>query len=33
MPKRLRDEPIYLAPNILGLRDDQYNPMVSKSGY
>ena len=29
MPKRLRDEPIYLAPDILGLRDDQYNPIIT----
>ena len=28
MPKRLRDEPIYLAPKILGYRDDKYNPVI-----
>lgn len=27
IPKRLRDKPIYLAPEILGSRDDQYNLM------
>lgn len=29
MPKRLRDEPIYLAPEILGYRDDNYAPVIS----
>lgn len=29
MPKRLRDEPIYLAPDIMGYRDDNYNPVIS----
>ena len=29
MPKRLRDEPLYLAPEILGCRDDHYNPVIT----
>lgn len=29
MPKRLRDEPIYLAPDILGSRDNQYYPVIT----
>lgn len=28
MPKRLRDEPIYLAPEILGFRDNQHCPVI-----
>ena len=28
MPKKLRDEPIFLAPEILAYRDLQYNPQV-----
>lgn len=28
MPKRLRDEPIYLAPEILGSRDAHNNPLI-----
>lgn len=29
MPKKLRDEPIYLAPDILAWRDAQWNPIIS----
>ena len=29
MPKRLRDEPIYLAPEILGFRDVNYEPVIT----
>ena len=28
MPKKLRDEPIYLAPDILAWRDTQWNPVI-----
>lgn len=28
MPKKLRDEPIYLAPDILAWRDAQWNPVI-----
>ena len=28
MAKRLRDEPIYLAPEILAYRDEKYNPII-----
>jgi hypothetical protein len=28
MPKKLREEPIYLAPDILGFRDDNYVPVI-----
>lgn len=29
MPKRLRDEPIYLAPKILGFRGVNYEPVIT----
>lgn len=29
MPKRLRNESIYLAPEILGFRDNRYNPVIT----
>ena len=29
MPKRLRDEPIYLAPEILAFRNVNYEPVVT----
>lgn len=29
MPKKLRNEPIYLAPEILGFRDSSYKPVIT----